>query len=136
MNSRSNEGPITTWPSRNDGFLKKRVLHFSHQTIKTRHLEEWGLLQELHTVGRKGLKPGAPQGLVFQKEIYNLSEHLAEQTEAQTMMGPHLAQDCLALQNSSPLFKTKLHVRTSRDGLGGRAVTRSLCPFSQFGHNK
>lgn len=57
---------------------------------------------------------GRPWGLVFQKELCSLSE----QTGAQTMMGTHLTQDCLALQNSSPLFKPKLHVRTYEDGLG------------------
>jgi hypothetical protein len=42
------------------------------------------------------------------------------------MKGPHLAQDCLALQNLSPEFKPKLHIRTSRDGLGQGCYYLSL----------
>lgn len=77
----------------------------------------------------EGRSLGQPQGLGFQKEIWNLSEHLVGQTGAQTMMGPHLAQDCLALQNSSPLFKPKLHVRTSKDDWGCHWISLSIFPI-------
>lgn len=71
---------------------------------------------------------GRPWGLVFQKEVCSLSE----QTGAQTKLGPHLAQDCLALQISSPLFKPKLHVRTSEDGRGAGLSLEHFVRFSNL----